>query len=120
MCDFEGNSVHAAYSSFNVGDASTNYQLTIGGYSGTAGDSLAIHNNMLFSSYDRDQDEWGGKCAVDRKGAWWYRGCCESNLNGQYLRGEHTTKLDGVNWKSWKGKFYSLKSSTMKIRRIAS
>ncbi|KAL5011933.1 hypothetical protein ScPMuIL_010484 [Solemya velum] len=120
MSDFEENSVYAAYSLFDVGDASTNYQLTVGGYSGTAGDGFAIHNNMSFSTYDRDLDEWGGKCAVDRRGAWWYRGCCDSNLNGKYLGGEHTTLADGVNWVQWKGRHYSLKSSTMKIRRLDS
>ncbi|KAL5011805.1 hypothetical protein ScPMuIL_010356, partial [Solemya velum] len=121
MSDFEGNSAHADYSTFNVGDGSTIYRLTVGGYSGTAGNSLAKQNNMAFSTFDRDQDVKNGEnCAVKCKGAWWYKRCHDSNLNGQYLGGEHDTFADGVNWKHWKGKHYSLKSSTMKIRRLNS
>ena len=44
------------YESFSVGDASTNYRLTIGTYSGTARDSLEYLNNMAFSTKDRDND----------------------------------------------------------------
>ena len=40
--DFEGNVNFAEYSIFKVADASDKYQLLIGGYSGTAGDSMAF------------------------------------------------------------------------------
>ena len=40
--DFEGNVTFAEYSIFKVADASDKYQLLIGGYSGTAGDSMAF------------------------------------------------------------------------------
>ena len=39
--DFEGNVSFAEYSIFKVADASDKYRLLIGGYSGTAGDSMA-------------------------------------------------------------------------------
>ena len=39
--DFEGNVTFAEYSIFKVADASDKYRLLIGGYSGTAGDSMA-------------------------------------------------------------------------------
>ena len=42
--DFDNNTRHANYSTFSVSDGSTEYTLTVGGYSGTAGDSLAWHN----------------------------------------------------------------------------
>ena len=35
--DFEGRTENVTYTTFNVGDASTKYKLTIGGYSGTLG-----------------------------------------------------------------------------------
>ena len=40
MQDFEGNSAYAQYTSFSVGDSASKYNLTVSGYSGTAGDSL--------------------------------------------------------------------------------
>ncbi|CAC5387404.1 Fibrinogen-like protein A,Ryncolin-4,Ficolin-3,Ficolin-2,Ryncolin-1,Tenascin-R,Fibrinogen-like protein 1,Angiopoietin-1,Tenascin-X,Fibrinogen C domain-containing protein 1-A,Ficolin-1,Veficolin-1,Ryncolin-3,Fibrinogen C domain-containing protein 1,Ryncolin-2,Angiopoietin-related protein 2,Microfibril-associated glycoprotein 4,Tenascin,Fibrinogen C domain-containing protein 1-B [Mytilus coruscus] len=38
ISDFNGNKAFARYATFSVGDASTNYKLTIAGYSGNAGE----------------------------------------------------------------------------------
>ena len=35
--DFDGNIAYAYYSTFSIGDNTTNYKLNVGGYSGTAG-----------------------------------------------------------------------------------
>jgi hypothetical protein len=37
LADFAGDKVYALYSTFDVGDESSKYQLTVSGYSGTAG-----------------------------------------------------------------------------------
>ena len=42
--DFDGNTAYAKYSTFRVGNSSSNYTLTVSGYTGTAGDSLAYHS----------------------------------------------------------------------------
>ena len=84
---------------------------------GDAGDSIGeYHNGMMFSTKDADNDNGGRHCAVLYKGAWWYKDCYTSNLNGQYLRGNHDSFGDGVNWYDWKGLYYSLKKTEMKIR----
>ena len=54
--DRDGTWYYALYSSFSVGDSSNNYLLTIGGYSGDAGDAMAYHNGLPFSTYDADHD----------------------------------------------------------------
>ena len=41
--DFEGDVRYAEYTTFKVADEGDKYQLLIGGYSGTAGDSMAFH-----------------------------------------------------------------------------
>ncbi|WAR29062.1 FIBA-like protein [Mya arenaria] len=42
--------------------------------------------NMSFSTFDRDNDLYGGNCASTYHGAWWYNKCYTyANLNGDYL-----------------------------------
>ena len=38
--DFEGNVAYAEYTTFKMADEAAKYQVSIGGYSGTAGDSM--------------------------------------------------------------------------------
>ena len=71
---------------------------------------------MQFTTKDQDNDEYGSNCAVQFKGAWWYKKCHLSNLNGQYLSGSHDSFADGINWKTFRGRRYSLKRTEMKIR----
>ena len=111
-----GETGYASYSSFKINPASDNYRLTVSGYSGTRGDSLASHNGRQFSTYDADHDVDGGNCAVRFHGAWWYNNCHSSNLNGAYLNGPHTTYADGVEWSAWTGQFESLARTVMKVR----
>lgn len=116
--DFENETRYAAYRSFFIGDATSKYRLQVSGYHGDAGDGLAHSNGSKFTTKDQDNDIWHeGQCAQEFKGAWWYRDCHRSNLNGLYLGGVHTTFADGIEWKAWRGTYYSLKSTKMMIRR---
>ena len=81
----------------------------------SVGDSLAYHLGSKFSTRDQDNDrKITASCAVIRRGAWWYRNCYRSNLNGQYLRGNISGY--GVEWYHWKGFRYSLRVTEMKIK----
>ena len=118
--DFEGNMRYAKYSTFQILDSSTKYQLNVSGYSGDATDSLIdhieSHQGMKFTTKDRDNDLASGNCAVSYKGAWWYHSCHRANLNGLYLSGNHSSYADGIEWGTWKGLYYSLKVTEMKLR----
>ena len=85
-----------------------------------SGDSLSYHKNQQFTTKDRDNDEWSGNtwelnenCAVAHQGAWWYRSCYASNLNGNYFRGKYSS---GIFWYHWKHYYFRLKGVNMKIR----
>ena len=111
--DWNGVKVYAKYGKFNIGDEQAQYRLEVGSYSGTAGDSLAEHKNMAFSTKDRDNDRYSSNCAVAYTGAWWYSSCLHSNLNGQYLGDKHSYR--GASWSHFRGSL-SLKFTEMKLR----
>jgi len=114
--DWNGVKAYAKYGKFNIGDEQAQYRLEVGSYSGTAGDSLQGHNSMAFTTKDRDNDKYGGNCAVSYTAAWWYNSCHASNLNGQYLG----KKMDnrGVRWYHFRSSL-SLKFTEMKLRSLS-
>ncbi|XP_064881268.1 fibrinogen beta chain-like [Oncorhynchus nerka] len=142
MEDWSGNKVHAQYRKFTIQGETSNYILAIDGYSGTAGNvmldgattlfgenrTMTIHNGMMFSTYDRDNDNWtpgdpSKQCSREDGGGWWYNRCHSANPNGRYYWGGAYTRYmakhgtdDGMVWMNWKGSWYSLKAICMKIR----
>lgn len=118
MEDWEGNLRYAEYSHFVLDNELNSYRLFLGNYSGNVGNNaLLYHNNTAFSTKDKDNDNCLDKCALLRKGGYWYNCCTDSNLNGVYYRlGQHTEHLDGITWYGWHGANYSLKRVEMKIR----
>ncbi|CAC5389869.1 unnamed protein product [Mytilus coruscus] len=83
--DFKGDEAFVKYSTFNISDQSTNYILTVNGYSGTADN-------------DSNSDD---NCAKHFKGGWWYGVCHHSNPIGLYIGNKKDPK--GMRWKQWKG-----------------
>nr|ABI34626.1 carcinolectin5b-11 [Carcinoscorpius rotundicauda] len=116
--DMEGDQRYAEYDEFLVQSEMELYKMSYKTYRGDAGDSLSTHNNMMFTTRDRDNDKWEQNCATTYKGGWWYNKCHHSNLNGLYLGGSHEESAVGINWYHWKGHKYSLKRSEMKIRPV--
>lgn len=77
-------------------------------------DSLEHQSGMMFTTYDKDNDENNGvNCAVTFKGAWWYRACHFSHLNGQY----GIDNASGIIWYHWRGFEYSLTRAQMMMRK---
>ncbi|XDV16676.1 hypothetical protein PO909_016278 [Leuciscus waleckii] len=118
--DFEGNKVFALYSSFSVDCEMDGYKLHVSGFTdGGAGDSLSLHNDQKFSTFDKDQDGSGNNCAKYHLGAFWYAGCHHTNPNGVYLWQEDSPHhAIGVVWYTWKNYGVSMKSISMKIKRV--
>ncbi|MCL4144448.1 UNVERIFIED_CONTAM: hypothetical protein GTU68_046412 [Idotea baltica] len=115
--DYEGDKRWAKYDSFYITDSAGKYRLKLGKYEGNAGDSLAYHKDRPFSTKDVDNDSDNtGNCAQNRRGAWWYGECTDSNLNGFQYRGNFTSFADGIVWYKFRGEYYSLKSTVLSVR----
>ncbi|KAK3761849.1 hypothetical protein RRG08_048207, partial [Elysia crispata] len=114
----KGQELFAQYTSFRIEAESDNYRLRLGSYVGTIGEKsgkgLSYHNNHQFSTFDRDNDDNPGRrCAIEFHGAWWYRSCLESNLNGKW----GVTGWTGLSWGTGSG-LTDCTFTEMKIRRI--
>lgn len=125
LWDWEDKHAYASYDYFRVESEQLQYKLTIEGYSGTAGDAMSTyHNNMKFSTIDRDNDEWHLNCAKKDQSGWWYRACGFASLNGLYiLNGTIDMAPDGlvkgIIWYNWKRNFgYSMKKTEIKIKPL--
>ena len=91
--DWSGKKVFAHYNMFKVDNEKNNYKITVIGYNGTSGDSLSYHNNMMFSTRDKDNDMWKtGSCSNDLTGGWWFNDCHNSDLKGQFMGNIHKVK----------------------------
>ncbi|CAB3990904.1 Hypothetical predicted protein, partial [Paramuricea clavata] len=116
LMDWTNDTAYAKYGSFSVASESDGHRLNLGNFSGNAGDSLAYHNGMNFTTYDRDNDQYSNNCAVSFEGAWWYNICHRSNLNGRrYLKAGDTSGR-GISWYYWNNDYRSIKTTEMKIR----
>ena len=120
--DWEGQARYAQYSAFVVGSEQENYRLQIGDYSGDAGDSFSNHNNVMFSTYDADNDNNRGSCIGGNGfGGFWLNSCMTVGVNNFYSssstgRGHNT--YDRIRWDTWHGRQYSLKRVSMMIKPV--
>ncbi|XP_067939037.1 ficolin-2-like [Watersipora subatra] len=101
------------WSSFIIGSEGDNYKLNVSSvaYNGSLPEpGLSYSNGMSFPTKDRDHDgSSGDNCAKGHHGAWWYKHCMLSNLNGSYDK----TDNSGI-W--WYG-LYHLKETVMRVSR---
>jgi ficolin len=79
---------------------------------------MSIQLGQQFSTFDQDNDVYSDNCAVVYKGAWWFNACHQSNLNGFYYGRQLTPYAGGVQWNTWTGRYYSLKTTEMKIKPV--
>ncbi|XP_067939582.1 microfibril-associated glycoprotein 4-like [Watersipora subatra] len=113
----DGDSRTANFSTFYIDHADFDYSIHVGGYAGNAGDSLTHHNGKRFSTFDKDNDSYGDNCAIECEGAWWYRFCHRSNLNGRWIEGGNSPTRTGIIWYDYKTHDYSLRKVYMMLGR---
>ncbi|KAL4659378.1 angiopoietin-4-like [Arapaima gigas] len=136
LWDFEGSSAFAEYQGFKLGSEREAYKLTVGAYSGTAGDAIQgtykgiNQNNYGFSTKDRDNDGCNpcifgdiaqNDCSeANGGGGWWYSRCGSAALHGDWHpAGENIGWMSGLFWKTWKGPAsYSARATRMMVRAL--
>jgi len=110
----------AYYSTFEVGDESSGYKLTVDGYLGNAGNSLnskTSNSGQKFSTLDKDNDRHSSMhCAQSYGGAWWHKNCGRSALNGHYRTSRSSSYgAKTMRWYSLDVD-YPLQQASMKLR----
>lgn len=114
LWDFEDNKVYASYESFKIDGERDQYRLEVRGFKGSARDSLINHNNMKFSTVDKDNDNYHNySCAREWQCGWWFNACYVTILNGKYTNDSNPADKT-ISWNEWKGK--QLAKTEMKIR----
>ncbi|KAJ8033067.1 Ficolin-1 [Holothuria leucospilota] len=125
-----GSPYYAKFDFFRITGETDKYRLSeLGSYSGTAdflgssdpnaGHALTWHRNYQFSTHDQDNDVSNCNCAAYHHGAWWYRNCHRSNLNGDYnstICTYYSCSSPGIRWNYLPGNECSIKFTEMKIR----
>ncbi|XP_063164145.1 fibroleukin [Candoia aspera] len=107
--DFNGAREYAKYDQFYVANEYLKYRLTIGSFSGTAGDALHFnkyynHDQKFFTTPDRDNDRYlSGNCGAYYSSGWWFDACLAANLNGKYYNKKYKGVRNGIFWGTWPG-----------------
>nr|XP_035969662.1 angiopoietin-related protein 5-like isoform X1 [Halichoerus grypus]XP_035969663.1 angiopoietin-related protein 5-like isoform X1 [Halichoerus grypus] len=133
LLDTDNHTLQAHYDNFHVDKEDQFYQLTLGLYSGNAGDAfrgLGQTDNQEgcgFSTLDRDHDrctpctdgaQTFASCSHDRSGAgWWYSACGHADLNGPWP--EHAGAASGMRWAAGDHQ-PALRASVLRVRTTAS
>ena len=126
--DWDGNTAYAEYSSFRVTSEADNYRLLLGDYSGNASDDQAqdeaegflYHNNMQFSTYDRENDMSIYSCVNDFDyGGFWFKSCSKITITNRMCASADCASFgERIRWNAWRGEDHSLKKMTMMFRPV--
>ncbi|XP_033955313.1 angiopoietin-related protein 5 [Pseudochaenichthys georgianus] len=128
---------YASYDDFHLDSETQFFSIHLGRYSGSAGDAFRGYDQDLnqdtapFSASDVDNDGCNPSCSFDNRTVescsaqhnntgWWFNQCGLANLNGSPEDTEQSQRTH-ILWDTWRqsGVPHTIKSVTMKIRRIA-
>lgn len=123
MADWNGDSATVRLP-IRLGGSDTKYSLYVKEDSafGPLESSLGTDakTGLPFSTHDQDNDRKSDtNCAKHLSGGWWFCSCGHSNLNGRYFQSpppkQRHQRKQGIFWKTWRGRYYPLRSSKMMI-----
>ena len=120
---FDIPAVSIPYQQFHVGDAASQYLLTITsetlGYD-TLYNSMNYYSGRKFTTYDNDNDDHGGvNCAEYYRGGWWYGNCGNTVLLNSVYGGVGELTYYNMRMRYLSNNDYeTIQTVTMKIRAI--
>ncbi|XP_077373875.1 angiopoietin-related protein 4 [Festucalex cinctus] len=112
---------------FHLGGEETQYSLQIQEVATFSPLERALGSDaasaLPFSTRDRDNDhKKDTNCAKHLSGGWWFSNCGQANLNGRFFQSpppkQRHQRKQGIFWKTWRGRYYPLKSSAMMIAPV--
>ena len=109
---------YAMYKNFAILSEATDYTLQVSHhFKGTMGDALEYHNNMKFSTKDRDNDLDTGDCANYHGGyGWWFKQCFYAFLTRMKYDTVDLRLKPAPRWYFIYNKHKDLKNATMIFR----
>jgi len=115
--NYDGTREYAHYKNFTVHDATTLYKMNVDstGYSGSIAELFSYHDDMKFSTYDRDNDDSGShNCAqYFGGGGWWFKSCFRlGNFNGVFGKQD----VSGIRYANGSVYLY-VKTVTIRLRQ---
>ena len=110
MWNFDNKHSFAHYDHFRVGQESDFYRLRISGFKGMIKDSMTLHNNHPFSTFDK-YGHAESNCPKKWGGGWWFKNCYHAYLTGKMSK----SGWKRSQWKTEEGWTY-LKRVEMKLR----
>ena len=112
----DNKTFYAMYKNFSILSEATNYTLQVSNFlKGTMGDAMNYHNNIKFSTTDRDNDEVNTVNCADKYGGygWWFKDCYKALLTRKWYGNELTPAPE---WFLVYNDYRALKNATMMFR----
>ena len=110
---------YAMYKNFAILSEATNYTLQVSNhFKGIMGDALEYHNNVKFSTKDRDNDDLNTENCATRYGGygWWFKKCFFALLTRMNYDTVDLRLKPTPQWYYIYNDFRSLKNATMMFR----
>ena len=116
----DNKTFYAMYKNFAILSEAKNYTLQVSHhFKGNMGDALEYHNNMQFSTKDRDNDLSTGDCSNNQGGyGWWFNKCYLAYLTRMTLDVADLRLKPAPRWYFTYYKHQDLKNAKMMFREM--
>ena len=116
---FDGTNASSKMQNFKLSNEASKYIFEYDTCNGLCVSWLPQVKGNKFTTFDNENDKDPARnCAVAYSGGWWFRGCFDVFFNGRYSAVPSVQHAVGIHWFDFRGRYESLKKTTMLIRRI--